>query len=127
MTRTELDRFQAILGAKHAEVARAMGRREGLTIERTADALDEVRFAADRELTGRALERDSTLLRNLRAALDRLAEGTYGTCLQCDEEISQKRLQAMPWATFCIACQESADRNSRQRFVAYDDFLGKAA
>jgi DnaK suppressor protein len=47
---------------------------------------------------------------NVRAALGRIAHGTYGKCLDCDEEISHKRLTAVPWATLCIVCQESADR-----------------
>jgi DnaK suppressor protein len=86
---------------------------EGLRIERTPDALDETQFSAARELSTRNLERESSLLREVRAALDRIADGSYGTCLQCEEEVSRKRLKAMPWATLCIACQEVADRNGR--------------
>ena len=111
MTRTELDQFQAMLAAKQAEVARAMGRREGITIERSPDALDETRFAAERELSSRGLERESKLLRRIRAALDRIAAGNYGACLECEEEISHKHLRAMPWASLCTSCQEHADRN----------------
>jgi DnaK suppressor protein len=95
------------------DASRALGRREGLAIERTPDALDEVQFASARELSTRNLERESGLLRQVRAALDRIADGTYGACLHCDEEISQKRLKAVPWATLCIACQEQSDRNRR--------------
>lgn len=117
MTRSELNRYAMILIAKESDLARAMGRRDGIAIERTADALDEVLLAADRELSTRSLERQSGLLRNVRAALQRVADGSYGACLECDEEISQKRLQAMPWATHCITCQEQADRNSQVRFL----------
>jgi DnaK suppressor protein len=127
MTRTELNKFQTILTDKHAELARAAGRREGIAIERTPDALDQIQFAAARELTTRTLERQSELLRNVRAALDRIADDTYGTCLECDEEISHKRLQAMPWATLCIACQESADGNPRRGFDSHESFLREAA
>src|SRR5580700_8634858 len=116
MTRTELDNFRGILTAKQAELARATGKRDGIVIERTADAVDEVQLAAERELTTRGLERESRLLRNVRAALDRIGEGTYGACLECDEEISPKRLRAVPWAAFCITCQELADQDSQRRF-----------
>ena len=126
MTRTELNKFHAILTAKCAEITRTTGRRDGLAIERVPDALDEVQLAAERELTSRGLERESQLLRNVRAALERIAEGAYGTCLHCDEEISSKRLQAVPWATLCIRCQEHADRNSHPDFAAAETFL-KAA
>jgi DnaK suppressor protein len=127
MTQIEVDRFFAILNAKHAELSKAMGKRDGITIERTADALDEVQLAAQRELTTRGLERGSKVLRNVRAALGRIADGTYGTCLQCEEEISQKRLNAVPWATLCIACQEWADRNPEPGFVFQEGLLKEAA
>lgn len=110
MTRTDRERIQAVLTAKHEELSRAMRRREGITIERTADALDETQSAANRELTTRGLEREAKLLRNVRLAFDRVANGTYGTCVECEGEISQKRLQALPWAALCITCQENADR-----------------
>jgi DnaK suppressor protein len=113
MTRMELNNFRNILNAKHAEAARTLTRREGLRTERTPDALDETQSAAARELSTRTLERESGVLREVRAALDRLADGTYGACLECEEEISQKRLKAVPWATLCIACQQEADRNGR--------------
>src|SRR5262245_45256573 len=104
MTRNELNQFLTILNGKHLELSQSAGRRDGIAIERTADALDEIRSAADRELTTRSLERQAGLLRSVRAALDRIADGSYGSCLDCEEEISHKRLRAMPWATLCINC-----------------------
>jgi DnaK suppressor protein len=127
MTRTEQNTFLKTLTAQHAELARAMGRRDGIAIEQTADAFDQIRFAADRELTTRSLERQSAILREVRAALDRIADGSYGTCLECEEDIGIKRLNAMPWATLCIACQEGEDRDTTRRFVSEPDFLKKAA
>lgn len=80
-------------------------------------ALDETQSAAQRELSTRNLERQSEILWNIQAALHRIDEGTYGTCLHCDEEISYERLHAMPWATLCIQCQESADGNQKRSFA----------
>ena len=48
------------------------------------------------------------LLRDLDAALRRFDSGTFGVCQGCQEPISPKRLEAVPWARFCIACQENA-------------------
>jgi DnaK suppressor protein len=111
MTTTEYERFSSLLEAKQAELTRALRRRDGIVIERVPDALDEVQLAAARELKTRSLERETRLLREVRTALGRIADGTYGSCLQCDEEISHKRLQAIPSATLCIRCQEKADRS----------------
>jgi DnaK suppressor protein len=113
------------LNAKQVEAARTLGRREGLKIERTPDALDEVQFAAARELSTRHLEREAGLLREVRAALDRIADGSYGVCPNCEEEISQKRLKAVPWATLCIDCQEESDTNRRPK-VEHERFLRAA-
>jgi DnaK suppressor protein len=127
MTKSELKQFRAMLTAKHSELAHATARRDGIAIERTPDLLDQLQGAADRELTTRSLELQSRSLRKVRAALERIDEGTFGTCFECDEEISHKRLQAVPWATLCIACQERADRSPRHRSASEDSFLRKAA
>jgi DnaK suppressor protein len=111
MTKTELKKYKEILETKQAELAAFVRNREGIAIEKTPDALDEVQHAAERELAIRNLDRESLLLRNVRAALRRIDEGSYGVCLHCEEDISPKRLAAVPWTPFCIACQEIADRN----------------
>jgi RNA polymerase-binding protein DksA len=46
------------------------------------------------------------LLRELEAALARVDEGSFGVCQGCGEPISERRLEAVPWASFCIPCQE---------------------
>ena len=50
---------------------------------------------------------DMKLLREIGDALQRIEHGTYGVCLECEEPISVKRLEAVPWARYCVACQES--------------------
>jgi DnaK suppressor protein len=46
-------------------------------------------------------------LRLIEEALDRLGSGDYGICLACEEPIAQKRLRAIPWARYCVECQEN--------------------
>ena len=50
---------------------------------------------------------DMKLLREVSDALHRIDTGQYGICLECEEPISQKRLDAVPWARYCVTCQES--------------------
>src|SRR5271165_6804758 len=76
MTKTELNKFKEFLEAKQTELARVLRNRDGIAIEKSPDALDEVQNAAERELAIRNLDRESNLLRNVRAALHRLDEGT---------------------------------------------------
>src|SRR6478609_10543032 len=48
---------------------------------------------------------DMKLLREISDALHRIDTKTYGICLECEEPISQKRLDAVPWARYCVTCQ----------------------
>jgi DnaK suppressor protein len=127
MTKTELNKFKKILENKQDELERIVRNRDAITIEKSADALDEVQHAAERELAIRNLDRESHLLRNVRSALRRLEDGSFGTCLHCEEEISPKRLAAVPWAAFCIQCQEQADRNHDDGNDMLEDMLVNAA
>ena len=127
MTKNEINKFKEILEARQAELAEVLRNREGIAIEKSPDALDEVQRAAERELAIRNLDRESNLLRNVRAALRRIQEGNFGTCLHCEEEISPKRLAAVPWTPYCIQCQEMADRNRDENNEMFDDLLVTAA
>jgi DnaK suppressor protein len=109
MTNNELNKYRNVLEAKQAEIMRMVRNRDGIAIERSSDAFDEVQQATERELAIRNLDRDSNMLRKVRGALGRIAEGDFGVCMHCEEDISAKRLAAVPWAGFCIRCQEIAD------------------
>jgi len=111
MNRTELNKYKVMLEAKQAELSAGLRNRDDIAIEKTPDAIDEVQLAGERDLAIRNLDRESSLLRNVRSALARIADDTYGVCMHCDEEIKPKRLEAVPWAKFCIRCQEAADRH----------------
>lgn len=50
------------------------------------------------------------LVRKIEAALRRMAEGTYGICVTCADDIPRKRLEALPWIDCCLRCQEIAER-----------------
>jgi DnaK suppressor protein len=111
MNKTDLENYKAVLEAKRAELSAGLRNREDIAIEKSPDALDEVQLAGERELAIRNLDRGSNLLRHVKGALARMADGSYGVCLHCDEEIKPKRLDAVPWTRFCIRCQEAADRH----------------
>lgn len=127
MTELEVSKFKKILQTKRDELERIVRNRDAITIEKSADALDEVQHASERELAIRNLDRESNLLRNVRAALRRIDEGSFGVCMHCEEDISPKRIAAVPWAPYCIQCQEQADRNREDSVETFDDLLVNAA
>ncbi len=129
MNKTELNKYKAMLEARQAELSAGLRNREDIVIEKTPDALDEVQLAGERELAIRNLDRDSIALRNVKGALARVADGSYGVCLHCDEEIKTKRLDAVPWTKYCIKCQEAADRHEfeSESGESFDELLLHAA
>src|ERR1700743_3848062 len=127
MTKIEVSKFKKILETKQEELERIARKRDAITIEKSADALDEVQHASERELAIRNLDRESNLLRNVRLALRRLDDGSFGVCLHCEEDISSKRVAAVPWAPFCIQCQEQADRNQDDSNEILENLLVNAA
>ena len=115
MTKTELSRFQAVLSAKKFELERLIRHRDGIRIERAADQLEEIQQASEHALAVCNLDRESSRLRNARAAILRIQKGNFGKREQCDEDIHPKRLAAVPWTPFCIRCQEAFDFNPQEK------------
>lgn len=127
MTKNELSRFRVVLTARVAELESLIRQRDGITIERSPDQLDEIQRASERALAICNLDREFNQLRYARAALLRIEQGSFGTCQQCDEDIHPKRLAAVPWAPFCIRCQETVDHNPEQMPTPGSDLLANAA
>ena len=112
MGHVDLEDFKQVLETMLAGLERRLLRRDGIAIEHTPDALDEVQYAADREFAVRQLEQDSVRFRDVNAALRRIEEGSYGACLHCGSAISIKRLNAVPWTPCCIDCQDVSDQTT---------------
>lgn len=102
--------IKAVLQAKRNELLAGAVNREDIHIENNADALDNVQALMNREMVSRRLSSDSALLRRVDSALRRVEAGSFGICLECEEEIPTRRLQVLPWADYCVPCQEKADR-----------------
>jgi DnaK suppressor protein len=67
---------------------------------------DQAQISHDEFISLRMNGLDYAQLRMVEEALDRLDSGDYGVCLSCEEPIAPKRLQAIPWARYCVTCQE---------------------
>lgn len=103
-----------VLENKLAELTASIRDHDGITIDKKPDALDEVQNAADRELAIRTLDIKTQNMREVRAAIRRIKEGTYGTCECCLEDISPKRLKAVPEASLCIICKQRLDQETEK-------------
>jgi DnaK suppressor protein len=101
------ERYRKLLADKHAELLASLGETRFDTLSHLGRIAEEDQaMLSHEEFIG--LSRNSMDFGNLRqveAALARIAAGAYGICAECEEEISEKRLAAVPWAEYCIGCQ----------------------
>jgi DnaK suppressor protein len=119
--------FQGILERKEAELVQVLRNRDGIAIEKSADQMDEIQYASERDLAIQNVDRESTLLRQVRAALRRIHDSSFGTCIECEWVINPKRLAAVPWASRCIQCQEIADRDWKEKTESASETFVNAA
>jgi DnaK suppressor protein len=114
MEATDREIMRAKLMAERArlleELDEAIVMPDQMTYGSQAAAASQV-FEQERDLAMR--ERASQHLEAVDAALIRLDDGSYGTCTRCDRAIARERLEALPWAARCIACQTILDRGRR--------------
>jgi DnaK suppressor protein len=102
--------YKKILESKAEEVRRSMSAQKAAQVVARLDIpSDEGDLSQQSHEEWIFLNRntiDAKLLREISDALHRLEIGTYGVCMECEEPISTKRIEAVPWAKYCVTCQE---------------------
>jgi len=114
MNKAQLKKFRTLLEEKRDEIVRKAKQTldEDMTLD-ADDLPDEMDLASSEYLqsfTFRLRGREKTFLDKINRALVKIDEGTFGTCEECEEEISVKRLEARPETTLCIRCKEDQER-----------------
>lgn len=83
--------------------------REELVRDRASDPWDQMQDRYEMDLTISVINKDWETRKSVERALQLLAEGEYGICEDCGAEINPKRLEAIPWTTICLDCQQDRD------------------
>jgi RNA polymerase-binding transcription factor DksA len=117
----DLDRFRSELEAARVRLlaARAGVNHEGSLTDESGDLsigsgdhlADSATETFMRELDGGLEENADHLLVEVEAALQRIEEGTFGTCVACGKPIAEERLEAVPYATLCIEDKRALGRS----------------
>ena len=84
------------------------------------DSLDIASNARDREITFMLKSRELDELRAIEDAIERIDIDEYGICASCEDPIEIKRLEAVPWARFCRACQEERESRNTPRRSSFE-------
>ena len=108
MTDIELSNLKTALEAKRLELLdRLRSRVADLTIEGDqSELIDWIQRMNDRDETAGMISQFSSTLADVDRALRAIAEKSYGDCMRCHRPIAVRRLQSIPWATYCVQCQE---------------------
>ena len=128
--RIKLGKYKKILENKAAEVRRSMSAQKAAQVVSRLDVpSDEGDLSQQSHEEWIFLNRntlDLKLLREISDALLRLEHKTYGVCMECDEPIVPRRLDAVPWAKYCVACQERVTLRTANGEPEYLDSLQEA-
>jgi len=113
MDKKRLEYFKKKLQVKREELVRTITRTElegrSADDDPTVDLADKAANSYTKEFLFGQTDNDRLTLQFVDKALRRVDDGTFGQCLICQEEMQQKRLEAVPWAPHCRECQEKLD------------------
>ena len=89
------------------------------------DVCDIATSDRERELTLRLSERGREKLKQIEEALERIEDGSFGTCEQCEAKIPKGRLKVMPFSTTCVACKSKQEKHRKLYEGASDYALAR--
>lgn len=101
-----IERRKEILDLYHSDLRAGQASAD----EGTEDIVDRANNSYNREFMFSLSDAERQLLIQVDAALERMEQGGYGECIHCNREIGLRRLEAVPWARYCIDCQELKEK-----------------
>jgi DnaK suppressor protein len=114
MDKKKVEYFKKRLLTKQEELLRLVTKSEKdgreADEEATQDIADKAANSYTKEFLFHQSDGNRRVLQLVDEALERMKEGTFGQCVMCEQEVQQKRLEAVPWARHCIECQEKQDQ-----------------
>jgi DnaK suppressor protein len=118
MDKKTLEQYKKKLEEKRRELTEAYTKNRHYGRESdeggTQDLADKAASSYTKEFLYSLSNTERSILEEVEKAIARMDEGEYGTCMECEEKISKKRLEAVPWARFCVPCQERVEQGVRE-------------
>lgn len=107
----DLMRLREMLLKKKSELEKIIEHKEyGVEV---GDDLDVVRDTIEKEILFYLTDNEKLILNDIEWALEKFEKGKYGTCESCGKQIPILRLQAVPWARYCLICQKKFEQISK--------------
>jgi DnaK suppressor protein len=114
LTKKELEKYRKLLAEKKvslsAEIAKTRSAEEETSEESTQDIADKAVSSYTREFLYSLTDGERQTVLHIDDALGRIDVGTYGFCSNCNTAMTERRLNAVPWAPYCLDCQELSEK-----------------
>ncbi len=119
MEKEKLEHYRRLLESRRLHLCESVARceedgRAAQDVDTAQDIADRASSSYQKEFLFARSNNDRQFLQMVEHALSNIAEGTYGECELCGSAINERRLEAVPWARHCIACQEKLERGELQ-------------
>lgn len=113
MDKTNMKSLRQKLESQRQEILQYLSRLEletrSLDVDTTQDSADRCVLSMSKEALFERSSQRRTMLRLIEAALNRIADDSFGVCVACGDDIQQRRLEALPWTQFCLRCQAAIE------------------
>jgi DnaK suppressor protein len=121
----DIDTLKKRLLEKEAELSASIARLEAEARDSPEDEPEDLADTAvsseGKETAFRESSIEFQMLKEVRDALRRMEDGTYGRCIDCGREIAPARLEAVPWTPYCREDQEKHDKEQREKEQRIED------
>ena len=118
MLKKTTERYRKKLFEKRRELTKAYTKNRHYGRESdeggTQDLADKASSSYAKEVLYSLSNTERRILEEVRKAIERMDIGEYGTCAECEDRITKKRLDAVPWARYCVPCQERIEQGNQQ-------------
>jgi RNA polymerase-binding transcription factor len=114
MDKKKIETFRKQLEQRQADLRKIVARTEQdgreADVGTAQDIADRAANSYTKEFLFHQSNNERQLLQSVEIALSRISEGVFGECINCGNDINPKRLEAVPWTRYCIACQEKLEQ-----------------
>jgi len=114
LSETQREHFKQVLETRISELDHALATAERETrvaaATKHADPADQAASEYERQSLVHQAATARQMIKNLTQALERMRQGTFGECAECGGDIELKRLEAIPWARYCVKCHEAREK-----------------
>jgi DnaK suppressor protein len=118
MSKKEMEKYRRLLEEKKAtlsvDIAKTRSAEEETSEELTQDIADKAVSSYTREFLYSLTDGERSTLLQIDDAIARIDDVTYGFCINCGQPMAEKRLTAVPWAPYCVDCQELSEKGMLQ-------------